>query len=63
MVWQVSEAAKRFDPFFQAAVQQGPQTVSQHGVEVAVLVSFKEWDALKTKAQNRELEASSQETH
>jgi prevent-host-death family protein len=63
MVWQESDAAERFDEFFEAAVQEGPQTVSQRGVDVAVLVSFKEWNALKTQSQNRELETNSQEKH
>jgi prevent-host-death family protein len=45
MVWQESEAAERFDEFYEAAVQCGPQTLSRRGVEVAVLVSFKEWIA------------------
>jgi prevent-host-death family protein len=63
MVWQESEAAERFDEFFDAAVQEGPQTVSQRGVEVAVLVSFQEWNALNTNSQNLDLEINSREKH
>ena len=67
MVWQESEAAERLDEFsdefYEAALQQGPQTVSQRGVEVAVLVSLKEWNALKAKANNLGLKTDSQEDH
>jgi prevent-host-death family protein len=63
MVWQESEAAQRFDEFFEAAVQQRPQTVSRRGIEVAVLVSFKEWNALKAKSHNPEQETDSREKH
>lgn len=61
MVWPESEAAERFDEFYEAAVQLGPQTVSRRGVEVAVLVSFKEWTALKAEAKNPGPETDSQE--
>jgi antitoxin Phd len=63
MVWPESEAAERFDEFFEAALQQGPQTVSQRGVDAALLVPFKEWSALKTKSQRLELATNSQEKH
>jgi len=50
MVWQESEVRERFDEFFEAAVVQGPQTVSRGEEEVAVLLSLKEWDALNAKS-------------
>jgi len=59
MVWQESEVSERFDEFFENAVVQGPQTVCRGGAEVAVFVSFKEWNALKTQSVN--LEINSQE--
>lgn len=55
MVWQEWEAEERFEEFYRAAVNEGPQTVARGGVEVAVLVSVKEWAALKAKSEITEL--------
>ena len=52
MVWQECDAAERFEDFYNAAVNEGPQTVSRRGVEVAVFVSIEEWNTLKAKSRN-----------
>lgn len=54
MVWQECDAAERFEECYHAALNDGPQTVARGGVEVAVLVSVKEWAELKAKSETTE---------
>jgi hypothetical protein len=61
MVWQECDAAERFDEFYNAAVNEGPQTVARGGLEVAVFVSIQEWAALKAKSEKMEAKTDSQE--
>jgi prevent-host-death family protein len=63
MVWQESDAAEKFEEFLDAAGKEGPQVVARCGVEVAVLVSAKEWKDLNAKSQKSTLASSSQEKH
>ncbi len=39
MSWQVQDAKQKFSEFVRRAIQEGPQVVTRHGEEVAVLVS------------------------
>ncbi len=43
MAWQVQEASQHFDEVIQRALEHGPQTVSDHGDEVVVVVSAVEY--------------------
>jgi prevent-host-death family protein len=61
MVWQECDAAERFEEFYNAAVNDGPQTVARGGAEVAVLVSVKEWAALRAKSEQTEAKTDPQE--
>jgi hypothetical protein len=61
MVWQECDAAERFEEFYHAAVNEGPQTVARGEVQVAVLPSVKEWADLNAKPENMESTADSQE--
>jgi len=54
MVWQECDAAERFDEFYNAAMNEGPQIVARGGIEVAVLASVKEWVALQTNSEKME---------
>lgn len=47
MVWQVQEAKQRFSEVLRRAKDEGPQTVTRHGDEVAVVVDIKEYRRLK----------------
>lgn len=47
--WQVQEAKSKFSEFLTASVEQGPQIVTKHGVETAVLVDIKEWRRLQRR--------------
>ncbi len=52
MVWPVYDAKARFSELLDAAIKDGPQIVTRHGVEAAVLVPIDEWKRLK--GENRE---------
>ncbi|MBX3140304.1 MAG: type II toxin-antitoxin system Phd/YefM family antitoxin [Trueperaceae bacterium] len=39
MAWQVQEAKQRFSELLRKAQEDGPQIVTRHGEEVAVIVS------------------------
>ncbi len=43
MAWQVQEAKQRFSEVLRMAEQEGPQVVTRHGEEVAVVVSMVQW--------------------
>jgi antitoxin Phd len=45
--WQVQDAKARFSEFLEASVKEGPQVVTRHGVEIAVLVPTEEWRRLQ----------------
>lgn len=45
--WQVQDAKARFSEFLDAALNDGPQTVTRRGVEMAVLVPIAEWQRLQ----------------
>ena len=49
--WQVQEAKARFNEFLEASVRQGPQIVTRHGVETAVLLPIEQWRSLRRTAQ------------
>ncbi len=46
MTWPVQDAKQKFSEFVRKAIQEGPQTVSRHGEEVAVLVSVETYRKL-----------------
>jgi len=50
MAWQVQDAKARFSEFLDASLRDGPQIVTRHGVEAAVLVPIEEWRRLKHAA-------------
>ncbi|MGQ0464346.1 MAG: type II toxin-antitoxin system Phd/YefM family antitoxin [Sporichthyaceae bacterium] len=43
MSWQLQEAKQRFSEVVRKAEEEGPQVVTRHGEEVAVVVSMAEW--------------------
>ena len=48
--WPVQEAKARFSEFLQASLTQGPQVVTYHGKESAVLLPIAQWERLKKLA-------------
>lgn len=47
--WQLQEAKARFSKVVEDAVEKGPQIVTKHGVNTAVVVSFEEWSRSQNK--------------
>lgn len=47
MSWQVQEAKQRFSELIRAAHADGPQVVTRHGEEIAVVVDIADYHRLK----------------
>lgn len=41
--WQLQEAKAKFSKIVDDAVEKGPQIVTRRGVDIAVVISFGEW--------------------
>ena len=48
--WPVQDAKAHFSELLQASLTQGPQLVTKHGAEAAVLVPVQEWRRLTEQA-------------
>jgi prevent-host-death family protein len=46
MNWQVQEAKQRFSEVLRAVQSEGPQTITRHGKEIAVVVDIDEYRRL-----------------
>ncbi len=42
-IWQLQEAKNKFSEVVDSAVQGGPQIITRHGIETAVVLSFQEY--------------------
>ncbi|MEP6814960.1 MAG: type II toxin-antitoxin system Phd/YefM family antitoxin [Marmoricola sp.] len=49
-VWQLQEAKQRFSELIRAVERDGPQVVSRHGKEVAIVIDIDEYRRLKPGA-------------
>jgi prevent-host-death family protein len=47
MLWQVQEAKQRFSELLRAVKQDGPQVVTRHGEEIAVVIDIAEYHRLR----------------
>lgn len=47
MSWQVQEAKQRFSELIRAAHADGPQVVTRHGEEIAVVIDIADYRHLK----------------
>ncbi len=47
MPWQVQEAKQRFSELLRAAQSDGPQVVTRHGEEIAVVIDIAEFHRLR----------------
>ena len=50
--WQLQEAKNRFSEVVKEALQHGPQTVTRHGREAVVILSYEEYTKLKPQQTN-----------
>ena len=55
MVWQVQEAKQRFSEVFRRAKSDGPQVVTKHGRDIAVVVDIDEYLRLGGRRRYRDL--------
>jgi antitoxin Phd len=44
--WQIQEAKNKFSRVVEDAVNDGPQIITKHGVEVAIVISFTEYQKM-----------------
>lgn len=49
--WQIQDAEARFREMLEASLSQGPQIVSESGMELAVLVPIEQWHRLRRMAK------------
>ncbi len=50
--WQLQEAQDKLSEVIEEAIQHGPQVISQRGAEVAIVLSYEEYLALKKSQLN-----------
>jgi prevent-host-death family protein len=50
--WQIQDAKQRFSEMIRAVAHQGPQVITTHGENVAVVVNFAEYRRLTRPAVN-----------
>jgi prevent-host-death family protein len=50
--WQIQEAKQRFSEVIRAVTQEGPQIITRHGEEVAVIIDMAEYHRLARPAAN-----------
>lgn len=50
--WQVQEAKSRFSEVIARAQRKGPQIITRHGAERAVILSFQDYKALTAHKPN-----------
>ena len=47
MWWQIQEAKQRFSELLRAAASEGPQIVTRHGQEIAVVIDVSEFHKMR----------------
>jgi prevent-host-death family protein len=47
MIWQIQEAKQRFSEVIRLTEADGPQIVTRHGQEIAVIISITEYRRLR----------------
>ena len=50
--WQLQEAKQRFSELIRSVEADGPQVVTRHGEEVAVVISIAEYRHLRHEGEN-----------
>ena len=48
-VWQIQEAKNKLSEVVEGALEEGPQILTRRGVEVAVVLSFSDYQEMKKK--------------
>lgn len=47
--WQLQEAKAKFSEVIKEAIQHGPQVITKHGVETALLISINDYKKVNKK--------------
>ncbi|HLK03656.1 MAG TPA: type II toxin-antitoxin system Phd/YefM family antitoxin [Candidatus Acidoferrum sp.] len=55
--WTVAEAKAKFSEVLERAEKEGPQRITKHGRETAVVVSAEEWDRQKAEPKTKPRES------
>ncbi|MBM7846203.1 type II toxin-antitoxin system prevent-host-death family antitoxin [Herpetosiphon giganteus] len=50
-IWQLQEAKNRFSEVVQAAQTSGPQIITKHGQEAAVVIGYQEYRRLQLEQE------------
>jgi antitoxin Phd len=58
MKWQLQHAKAKFSEMINRAIEEGPQTITRHGKDVAVLVPAHEYERLRATRNFKEFLAS-----
>lgn len=45
-VWQLQEAKNKFSEVVEEAIHQGPQVITKRGIEVAIVLSYTEYQQM-----------------
>jgi len=45
-IWQLQEAKNKLSQVVDDAVREGPQVITRHGVEVAIVISFTDYQKM-----------------
>ncbi len=48
-VWQLQEAKAKFSEVINEAIQHGPQIITKHGIETALLISINDYKKVNKK--------------
>ena len=48
-VWQLQEAKAKFSKVINEAIQHGPQIITKHGIETALLISINDYKQISKK--------------
>lgn len=54
--WQLQQAKAKLSEVIEVAAKHGPQTITQRGIETAVIVSIEEWKRLRPEKERTMLE-------
>jgi len=52
MAWQIQEAKQKFSEVVDRAIEDGPQTITRRGTEVAVLISIDQYRRLSEEKRS-----------
>lgn len=57
-MWQIQEAKNKFSQVIAIATDQGPQIITRHGMEVAVLLSYRDYKKMLSTRQGKQKKLS-----